>query len=78
MRYDTNSGQHIDEVIDRVHCNYHEAPIGRACWYVRYDNGVEEGPAVCGERIRAAGFNGKIQPSSLRLIGGNEKSRFRR
>ena len=62
-----NSGTHIDDIISRTTCKRHRGPIGTACFYVFYGskNG-EAGEAVCGERIKAAGFNGQIKPSSLR------------
>lgn len=77
-QYGLNSGKHIDDVIRRTTCDRHNGDKGIACFYVFYGskNG-EAGPAICGDRVKAAGFNGKIQPSSLRLKAkdGNAYSR---
>ena len=65
--YEPNDGKHIDYIVRQTACKTHNAPQGSACWYVRYDSrpGVE-GEALCDERVKSAGFNGYIQPGSLR------------
>lgn len=61
-----NSGKHIDDIIDRTECSIHYAGMGYPCFEVLYGNGKGEyGPGICGPRIRKAGFNGTIHPSSL-------------
>ena len=79
QRYEPNDGKHIDYVVKQTACGLHDAPKGFACWYVRYDSipGVE-GEAVCNIRIQSAGFNGKIQPSSLRQRNTNGASYSRK
>lgn len=71
-----NSGEHIDDIINRYACDDCKVPHGTPCFSVRYGNGKgERGPAVCGKRIRRAGFNGKIHPSSLsRSVTKNQPS----
>jgi hypothetical protein len=64
--HEVNSGKHIDDIVIRTSCNQHTAPKGWPCFEVRYDDGKGTiGPAVCGIRIKAAGFNGIINPNSL-------------
>lgn len=61
-----NSGKHIDDIVERTTCTKHNATPGFACFSVLYGSGTGEyGPAVCGNRIKNAGFNGEIHPSSL-------------
>jgi hypothetical protein len=63
---DDNDGKHIDEIIQSVSCSIHSAEIGVPCFHIQY--GVLKGglgPGICGPRIKKAGFNGEIQPSSL-------------
>lgn len=78
MKNYDNSGKHIDDIIGRTDCSKHHANAGLACFYVFYNTRKgESGPAICNDRVRAAGFNGKIQPSSLRQKAkdGNAYSR---
>lgn len=64
--YEPNSGKHIDDIVSRTSCKKHNASHGIPCFNVIYDNDKgEHGPAVCGNRIKRAGFNGKIHPNSL-------------
>lgn len=78
-RYKQNDGEHIDEIIDRVDCAKHNAAKGFPCFKIYYDNGrVEHGPGICGTRVTKAGFNGKIQPSSLSQKTKDRESRPRR
>lgn len=67
MKTYDNSGKHIDDIIGRTVCLRHHGEKGIACFYIFYNtrNG-EAGPAICNDRVKLAGFNGKIQPSSLR------------
>lgn len=62
-----NDGKSIWTVIARSACNVHGAQVDDPCWVVKpltdpFLNQI----AVCGSRIRAAGFNGVISPLSLR------------
>lgn len=77
--YEYNSGKHIDEIIDKTVCDKHNGTKGVACFYVFSNKKSDDPrPAVCDDRVKAAGFNGKIQPSSLRQKSrdGNFYSRF--
>lgn len=74
-----NSGKHIDDIIGRTDCSIHYAGIGSPCFEVRYGNGKGEyGPGICGPRIKKAGFNGKIHPSSLSRSNASNGSSPRR
>jgi hypothetical protein len=66
MMYYHNNGKHIDDIVGRTECGHHNAPKGTPCFYLYYDKAsLNRGSAVCGERIRKAGFVGKISPNSL-------------
>lgn len=74
-----NNGKHIDDIIDRTSCDTHNATTGTACFYIRFDGGKgDNGPAICGTRIRKAGFNGKIHPNSLSRSGSKSELRTRK
>lgn len=61
-----NSGEHIDYIVSQTACDKHNAPQGYACFEIRYNSRRgETSPAVCGTRIKNAGFVGEITPSSL-------------
>lgn len=76
-RQEHNSGRHIDDIISRTICNRHHGDKGVACFYIYYSSRDGEAEAVCNNRVKAAGFNGKINPSSLRqkTRDGNKYSR---
>lgn len=62
-----NDGKHIDDIVNETVCDRHNSERGVACWYVFWSSRHEElGPAICNDRIRSAGYNGDIQPSSLK------------
>lgn len=64
--YRFNSGEHIDEIVDKIGCDRHRVAKGVPCFEIRYNDGRgKPGPAVCGSRIKKAGFNGKINPISI-------------
>lgn len=62
-----NDGQHIEEIIKTTSCPRHKKAEGDACWYVFITFSKRFAPAVCGKRIKRAGFTGSISPSSLSL-----------
>lgn len=66
-----NSGRHIYDIIFRTICTRHGGGGGGACYMLESSNGVLL-PAVCGKRIREAGFRGKISDESVR-----RKSKFK-
>jgi len=73
-----NSGEHIDEIVVTTMCTTHGAEKGIPCFYIRYDDGKgTTSPAVCGPRIKKAGFNGEIHPSSLSRTPSNKKPQLR-
>jgi hypothetical protein len=55
----------IDTIINKDGCPEHAAGKGIACWHIITAKGMVNF-AVCGKRIRRAGYNGRIHPSSLR------------
>ena len=64
-----NNGVHIQEAVDSTHCKRHNAPQGSPCWSIAKNVKDHEGyySAICGRRIRLAGFVGKISPSAIRV-----------
>jgi hypothetical protein len=62
-----NDGQHINEILQTTPCGKHNATEGTACWYVFITYSKRFAPAVCGKRIKRAGFNGSISAGSLSL-----------
>jgi len=63
----TNSGTCIIEIIERVECERHGVPQGVPCWSVpkNVSSGFGRYAAICGLRIREAGFNGKVSSLSM-------------
>lgn len=63
-----NDGNHIQHAMDTTSCTRHKATTGIPCWHVRKGAKGLEGyyAAICGSRIRKAGFVGKISPESIR------------
>lgn len=47
-------------------CERHDAPSTVPCWCVRGDLAGDEHPAVCGSRLRAAGFVPPARPADDR------------
>lgn len=64
-----NDGRHIASILERTTCKKHGAQEGAPCWNVRTGSANWSGflAAICGARVKRAGFNGKVDPSSLRL-----------
>lgn len=64
-----NTGRHIHNAIRSVKCAFHGAPQGEPCYILDNNSGLSENPfhfGICGSRITAAGFVGKISPESMR------------
>lgn len=59
-----NDGKHIADITSRTICPRHRRGEGEACWDIPLDSGYKA--AVCGKRIKNAGFIGKISPGSMR------------
>lgn len=80
MKYDEhNTGKHIDDIIKSTTCEIHNGSRGVACFYVFLGTkGGEASEAVCNSRIKKAGFNGEIQPGSLRQKAKNGNAYSRR
>lgn len=60
-----NDGLHIHQIVDSTPCGKHAADIGQGCWNISV--GENAHLAICGSRVREAGFNGRISASSLSL-----------
>lgn len=73
-----NDGKHIHSIIEKARCDNHGAETGIPCWHVAVD-GIGYLAAVCGLRIRRAGYRGEISPTSLSTStdGGRSKQRSR-
>lgn len=74
-----NDGKRIESIINSTACGKHQADRGVACWsvatrIVESDFSERYGLAVCGRRIKKAGFNGKIDPRSLRSKSAGGRS----
>jgi len=53
----------IPIVLDSVGCKKHNAIIGVPCFHIPKMFGYNAG--VCGKRIKASGFVGKVSPDAL-------------
>lgn len=64
-----NHGKHLHRAIDTTSCGVHKVPTGIPCWHMPKNVEGAEGfyGAICGKRIRKAGFIGKISASSMRV-----------
>lgn len=51
----------IDLVMAASHCKKHKAAVDEPCWALPIRNGKGAGPAVCGARVKRAGFNGGVR-----------------
>lgn len=69
MSLPINNGKHLEHVVNTTVCGQHKAGKHVACWSI--NSGSPTGPdqllAVCGRRIRKAGYNGKISSTALQL-----------
>lgn len=64
-----NTGRHLHNAIKNVKCAFHGVPQGEPCYILDNNSGLTENPfhfGICGKRITAAGFVGKISPESMR------------
>lgn len=59
----------INQVLASTQCTKHSVGHGEPCWYLM------DHPAVCGSRLRAAGYTGSVSPNSLRRSAGNRPMR---
>lgn len=61
-----NTGQHITDAIMRSVCVKHGAQKGEPCWHIPLSNASADNlRAICGLRIKHAGYIGKISETSL-------------
>lgn len=66
--FKSNDGSRIPETVDRTTCPRHNVPEGVPCWTMPKNvaGGFGRYAAICGDRIRRAGWVGKISPESMR------------
>ncbi len=69
-----NDGKHVATILNRTNCDKHQASTGIPCWNIPIE-GFGYLAAVCGLRIKRAGYNGKVTPTSLQqnIAGGRSK-----
>lgn len=73
-----NDGQHIAYIYNQTECKKHSAEQGTPCWSVLQPDTGRYLPALCGSRIKKAGFIGHVSSLSLnkKMAGGrNQKPR---
>lgn len=75
-----NNGKHVFTIINSTKCVKHDAEEGAPCWTVYVAFSRRWAPAVCGARIKRAGFTGVPSPASLslRTPGGRNNGARRR
>ncbi len=64
-----NHGKHLHRAISSVRCGQHNVEVGVPCYVLDNTSEITEHPfhyGICGKRIRAAGFIGKVSPESMR------------
>lgn len=68
-----NPGIHISRIVTETPCPKHRASMGVPCWIIPTNTLRGFYPAVCGKRIKRAGFIGKISPQSMRMKSEHAK-----
>ena len=69
-----NDGKHIHHVLT-VECKKHRSDAGEPCFAIFPDSHVGVLVGACGDRIRRAGYNGKISATSFQKSNGPRDSR---
>lgn len=64
----------IQKVLASTDCRRHKADVETPCWVLHLNAG-RFAPAVCGSRVKRAGYNGDIRESSLRSTNAATKKR---
>jgi hypothetical protein len=64
VRHVDNDGIHVAKIMGQTACPKHGADKQMPCWFVYSDSNSNRLPALCGARIRKAGYNGAISPTS--------------
>lgn len=64
---ETNDGIHLHQIIASTPCAHHNAELGEGCWSIFVGALESEAPAICGRRVKLAGYTGQISPKSLSL-----------
>jgi hypothetical protein len=63
----SNDGKHLERVYQDTFCNKHSANKGMPCWAIEGGKPGNFVLGVCGKRVKAAGYNGKISADSVKL-----------
>lgn len=63
-----NRGEHLHHAVGTTTCKKHKADVGMPCWVLPSNNVFTNmfHYAICGSRIRSAGFVGKVSADSMR------------
>jgi hypothetical protein len=59
------SGLRIPIVMEASHCKKHRADKGEPCWTLRINTDKRLAPAVCGARVKRAGFTAPISEEAM-------------
>lgn len=72
-----NNGQHIASIMLSTVCETHNAPEGTACYELVPGSSSKKRAlvGVCGARIKSAGYDGKINPTSLKAKASSSRAR---
>lgn len=65
LKRQNESGPRIGIVMDASPCKKHKANKGDPCWTLRISVDKRLAPAVCGARVKSAGFSAPVNPESL-------------
>lgn len=65
LKHQNESGPRIGIVMDASPCKKHKAAKGDPCWTLRISADKRLAPAVCGNRVKLAGFTAPASPESL-------------
>ena len=66
-----NDGVHIVNITNSTDCRKHGSEKGKACWYIWPGSSYGRPlPAICGARVKRAGFNGAVSASSVKRRSG--------
>lgn len=68
-----NDGVHVSYIYNSTECNKHGAAQGAPCWSVFQSDTGRYLPALCGSRIKKAGFTGTVTALSIRKTSSQRK-----
>lgn len=70
-----NDGEHVSYICNQTECPKHRVDKGTPCWSIYQSDTGRYLPALCGIRIKRAGFVGSISQLSLnkKAAGGRNQ-----